>query len=52
MRYLALAVDYDGTAASHDELADSARLAIERLRASGRRIILVTGRRVEDLLRV
>jgi hydroxymethylpyrimidine pyrophosphatase-like HAD family hydrolase len=52
MRYLALAVDYDGTAASHDELADSARLAIDRLRASGRRIILVTGRRVEDLLRV
>ena len=52
MRYLALAVDYDGTAASHDELAESARLAIERLRTSGRRIVLVTGRRVEDLLRV
>ena len=52
MRYLALAVDYDGTAASHDELAESARLAIERLRISGRRCVLVTGRRVEDLLRV
>jgi hydroxymethylpyrimidine pyrophosphatase-like HAD family hydrolase len=52
MRYLALAVDYDGTAASHDALADSARLAIERLRASGRRIVLVTGRRVDDLVRV
>jgi hydroxymethylpyrimidine pyrophosphatase-like HAD family hydrolase len=52
MRYLALAVDYDGTAASHDELAESARLAIERLRVSGRRIVLVTGRRLEDLLRV
>ena len=52
MRYLALAVDYDGTAASHGELADSARLAIERLRTSGRRRILVTGRRVEDLLQV
>jgi HAD superfamily hydrolase (TIGR01484 family) len=52
MRYLALAVDYDGTAASHDELAESARLAIERLRISGRRIVLVTGRRVEDLLQV
>jgi hydroxymethylpyrimidine pyrophosphatase-like HAD family hydrolase len=52
MRYLALAVDYDGTAASHDELADSARLAIERLRISGRRTVLVTGRRVEDLVQV
>ena len=52
MRYLALAVDYDGTAASADGLAESARLAIERLRTSGRRIVLVTGRRVEDLLQV
>jgi HAD superfamily hydrolase (TIGR01484 family) len=52
MRYLALAVDYDGTAASDGELAESARLAIERLRTSGRRIVLVTGRRVEDLLQV
>ena len=52
MRYLALAVDYDGTAASHDKLADSARQAIERLRISGRRAILVTGRRVADLLEV
>jgi hydroxymethylpyrimidine pyrophosphatase-like HAD family hydrolase len=52
MRYLALAVDYDGTAASHDALADGARQAIERLRISGRRIVLVTGRRIEDLLKV
>lgn len=52
MRYLALAVDYDGTAASNDRLSDAAALAIERLRISGRRIVLVTGRRVADLLRV
>ena len=52
MRYLALAVDYDGTAASRDELAESARRAIERLRVSGRRVVLVTGRRVEELLKV
>lgn len=52
MRYLALAVDYDGTAATHDQLAESARLAIERLRTSGRRVVLVTGRRVDDLLEV
>jgi HAD superfamily hydrolase (TIGR01484 family) len=52
MRYLALAVDYDGTAASGDRLSEDARLAIERLRISGRRIILVTGRRLDDLLSV
>ena len=52
MRYLALAVDYDGTAASNDKLSDETALAIERLRISGRRIVLVTGRRVADLLRV
>ena len=52
MRYLALAVDYDGTAASHDKLAESVRRAIERLRTSGRRVVLVTGRRLDDLLRV
>jgi len=49
MRYLALAVDYDGTAATHGKLSDDARRAIERLRVSGRRSILVTGRRLEDL---
>ena len=52
MRYLALAVDYDGTAATDAKLADSARAAIERLRASGRRAVLVTGRRIADLLEV
>jgi HAD superfamily hydrolase (TIGR01484 family) len=52
MRYLAFAVDYDGTAAHDDKLSDSAALAIERLRVSGRRAILVTGRRLDDLLRV
>lgn len=52
MRYLALAVDYDGTAATHDHLSDSAVGAIERLRVSGRRAVLVTGRRVSDLLQV
>jgi hydroxymethylpyrimidine pyrophosphatase-like HAD family hydrolase len=52
MRYLALAVDYDGTAASDNKLSDVAASAIERLRVSGRRVVLVTGRRVSDLLRV
>lgn len=52
MRYLALAVDYDGTAATDGRLSDTAAFAIERLRASGRRAILVTGRRTADLVQV
>src|SRR6185436_20043110 len=51
MRYLALAVDYDGTAAIEDRLSDSAAAAIKSLRVSGRRALLVTGRRVSELLR-
>lgn len=52
MRYLALATDYDGTLA-RDSRVDAATLAaLERLRASGRRAILVTGLRLDDLLEV
>jgi len=52
MRYLALATDYDGTIA-HDELVPSSTIdAINRLRQSGRKIILVTGRELPDLARV
>jgi HAD superfamily hydrolase (TIGR01484 family) len=52
MRYLALATDYDNTLASHGRVSDAARAALGRLRASGRRGILVTGRRLEELLDV
>lgn len=52
MRYLAFATDFDGTLARHGVVADAAVAALERLRTSGRRAILVTGRRVDDLLRV
>ena len=52
MRYLALVADYDGTLATDDRLSDAAALALGRLRVSGRRAILVTGRRLDDLLRV
>src|SRR5688500_20361299 len=52
MRYLALATDYDGTLA-HDGAVDHAAVStLERLRATGRRIILVTGRTLDDLVRV
>lgn len=52
MRYLALVADYDGTLASHDTVSPAVVRAMERLRVSGRRVILVTGRRLDDLLAV
>jgi hypothetical protein len=52
MHYLALATDYDGTIA-HDGVVDAPTIAaLERLRASGRAVILVTGREREDLSRI
>jgi HAD superfamily hydrolase (TIGR01484 family) len=49
MRYLAIATDFDGVVASHGQPSSAAIAAIERLRASGRRAILVTGRSLESL---
>lgn len=52
MRYHALACDYDGTLAT-DGVVDQATLdALDRLQGSGRKLILVTGRELGDLLRV
>src|SRR5215813_5560450 len=52
MRYAALACDYDGTIASHGLVEASTIEALERLRTSGRRLVLVTGRDLDDLMRV
>jgi hydroxymethylpyrimidine pyrophosphatase-like HAD family hydrolase len=52
MRYLALACDYDGTVASDGVLDEPTRAALARVRASGRKLLLVTGRVLEDLGRV
>src|SRR5689334_25401439 len=49
MRYLALACDYDGTLAHHGQLDPRTREALERVRQSGRRVLLVTGRDLDDL---
>jgi hypothetical protein len=49
MRYRALACDYDGTLATHGVVPDSTLLAIERLRAAGRKVLLVSGRVLADL---
>lgn len=52
MRYFALATDYDGTLAHHGQVGPATLEALARLKASGRRLILVTGRELEDLERV
>jgi HAD superfamily hydrolase (TIGR01484 family) len=52
MRYLALATDYDGTVAHHGAIDEPTIAALERLRQSGRRLILVTGRELDELLEV
>jgi hydroxymethylpyrimidine pyrophosphatase-like HAD family hydrolase len=52
MRYFALATDYDNTLASDGRVADSTWGALERLRASGRHAILVSGRELDDLLAI
>jgi hydroxymethylpyrimidine pyrophosphatase-like HAD family hydrolase len=52
MRYLALCSDYDGTLATDGRLLPETVSALERLLASGRRLVLVTGRELDDLLKV
>jgi hydroxymethylpyrimidine pyrophosphatase-like HAD family hydrolase len=52
MRYLVLACDYDGTLARGGMVSDEAREALDRLAASGRKLMLVTGRELPDLLEV
>jgi hydroxymethylpyrimidine pyrophosphatase-like HAD family hydrolase len=52
VRYHALACDYDGTIAQDGTIAETTRSALLRLRASGRSILLVTGRRLDDLAAV
>src|SRR5262249_25029908 len=50
MRYLALACDYDGTLAHHGRVDEPTLAALERLLATGRKLILVTGRELDELL--
>jgi hypothetical protein len=52
MRYLAFACDYDGTLATEGVVFDHVLDALKRLRDSGRRLCLVTGRELDDLRRV
>ncbi len=52
MRYLALACDYDGTIATQGTVDRETLAALERVVASGRKLILVTGRELPDLERI
>jgi HAD superfamily hydrolase (TIGR01484 family) len=49
MRYLALCCDYDGTIAHHGRVDEPTLAALKRLRESGRRLLLVTGRELDEL---
>lgn len=49
MRYFALACDYDGTIATHGIVDEKTVSALRRFKSSGRKLILVTGRVLEDL---
>ena len=49
MRYLALACDYDGTLACEGRVSEETVAALQRVRESGRKLILVTGRELDDL---
>src|SRR4029077_12610373 len=52
MRYIAFAADYDGTLASVGRVDPNTLAALGRLKTSGRQLVLVTGRQLDDLFRV
>ena len=50
MRYTAIALDYDGTIAHDGEVPAHVLEGLRRLKASGRKLVLVTGRELDELL--
>ena len=52
MRYHVLATDYDGTIALHGKVDDGTIEALQQCKASSRKLILVTGRELDDLLAI
>ncbi len=50
MRYYVLATDYDGTIAKKGAVSDATRQSLAKLRESGRKVILATGRELDDLI--
>lgn len=49
MRFHCLAVDFDGTLAHDGKVQEQHLQALYRLKSSGRRVVLVTGRQIPDL---
>jgi phosphoglycolate phosphatase (TIGR01487 family) len=52
MHYLILATDYDGTLAKDGKVSEETLDALKRLQKAGRKLILVTGRQLEDICAV
>jgi HAD superfamily hydrolase (TIGR01484 family) len=51
VRYLVLAADFDGTIARDGQVAAETLALLRKVTLSGRRVVLVTGRRLDDLQR-
>ena len=49
MQYAALATDYDGTLAPHGRVDEPTLAALDRLKQAGFKLVLVTGRILDDL---
>jgi hydroxymethylpyrimidine pyrophosphatase-like HAD family hydrolase/energy-coupling factor transporter ATP-binding protein EcfA2 len=49
MRYIGLACDFDGTLAHDGQVDDQTIGVLQRLRETGRKLILVTGRQLDEL---
>jgi hydroxymethylpyrimidine pyrophosphatase-like HAD family hydrolase/energy-coupling factor transporter ATP-binding protein EcfA2 len=52
LRYFCLISDYDGTLAHDGQVTASTLQALKRVKASGRKLVLATGRELPELLRV
>jgi hydroxymethylpyrimidine pyrophosphatase-like HAD family hydrolase len=52
MNFLTLATNYDGTLAHDGRVSPNTVSALEKLRDSGRKLVLVSGRVLDDLLTV
>jgi hydroxymethylpyrimidine pyrophosphatase-like HAD family hydrolase len=50
MRYTAVALDFDGTIAHDSAVPDEVVDGLQRLKATGRKVLLVTGRELPELL--
>jgi hydroxymethylpyrimidine pyrophosphatase-like HAD family hydrolase len=50
MRYLALATDYDDTLATSGRVTSETKSALSQLTKSGRRLLLLTARTLEELV--